>query len=84
MTQMNLRKRLIDTENRLVVARVSRGETDWKFNISWCKLVYMDWTNKFLLYSIRNYIQYSVINHNEKEYICITESLCYAAEINTL
>ena len=37
-----------------------------------------------------NYIQYSVINHNGKEYekecnvwICITESLCCTAEINT-
>ena len=35
-----------------------------------------------------NYIQYRVINHNEKNmkknvYICITESLCCTAEINT-
>ena len=27
--------------------------------------------NKILLYSTGNYIQYSVINHSEKEYICI-------------
>ena len=35
-----------------------------------------------------NYIQYPVINHNgkeyEKEYICITESFCCMAEINTM
>ena len=37
--------------------------------------------NKVLLYSMGNYIQYPVINHNGKEYekeyvyICITESL---------
>ena len=37
-----------------------------------------------LLYSTRIYIQYPVINHNGKEYICITESLCCAAEINTI
>ena len=42
-----------------------------------------------LLYSTGNYIQYPVINHNGKEYekesvyICITESLCYTAVINT-
>ena len=35
-----------------------------------------------------NYIQYPVINHNEKDtekrmYICITESVCCTAEINT-
>ena len=38
------------------------------------------------LYSTGNYIQYPVINHNEKEYekyIFITESSCCTAEINT-
>ena len=45
------------------------------------------------MYSIGNYIQYPGINHNgkayEKEYIrvcacvCVTESLCCMAEINT-
>ena len=43
--------------------------------------------NKVLLYSTRNYIQYPEINHMEKNIknvcICITESLCCAAEINT-
>ena len=29
---------------------------------------YIEWINKVLLYSIGNYIQYSVINHNGKEY----------------
>ena len=43
--------------------------------------------NKVLLWSIRNYIQYSVINHmkkNKKIYIfmCITESHCCAAELS--
>ena len=41
------------------------------------------------VYSTGNYIQSSVINHNGKEYereciyVCITESLCRIAEINT-
>ena len=43
--------------------------------------------NKGLLYSRGNYIQYPVISHNgkehAKEYVCITESLCCTAEINT-
>ena len=30
-----------------------------------------------------NYIQHPVMNHNGKEYTCITESLCHTAEINT-
>ena len=31
--------------------------------------------NKDLLYSTGNYTQYPIINHNGKEYICITKSL---------
>ena len=40
-----------------------------------------------LLQSTETYIQYPVINHigkeYEKEYVCITESLCSTAVINT-
>ena len=49
----------------------------------------LEWiNNKVLLYSTGNYIQYPVINHNGKNmnknaYICVTESLCCRAEINT-
>ena len=64
------------------------GGMEWEFRISRCKLLYTEWiNNKVLLYSTGNNIQYSVINHNGKEYfkkhICITESLCCTAEINT-
>ena len=64
------------------------GRLDWEFVVGRCKLVYREWKNsKVLLYSTGNYIQYPVINHNgkeyEKEYICITESLCCTAETNT-
>ena len=45
------------------------GRMDWEFGISRCKLLYREWkNNKVLLYSTGNYIQYSVINHNGKEY----------------
>ena len=45
------------------------GGKDWEFGISRCKLVYIRWiNNKVLPYSIGNYIQYPVINHNGKEY----------------
>ena len=41
------------------------GVWDWR-----CKLLYIGWiNNKVLLYSIGNYIQYPVINHNGKEYL---------------
>ena len=41
--------------------------------------------NEALPPSTGNYIQYPLINHNGKEYayICITESLCYIAVMNT-
>ena len=45
-----------------------RGGLDWEFGTSRCKLLYIAWINsKVLSYSIGNYIQYSVINHNGKE-----------------
>ena len=66
-TQNNIR----DIENRLVIANAEgggRGKT-WKFGISRCKLVYIEWiNNKLLLYSTGNCIQYPVRNRNGKEY----------------
>ena len=65
---------------------------EWEFGISRCKLLYIEWMdNKVLLYSTGNYVQYLVINHSGKEYkkecvyiyVCITESLCCTAVINT-
>ena len=47
------------------------GGKEWKFEINRGKLSYREWINKVLLYSTRNYIQYSVTNHNGKEYIYI-------------
>lgn len=42
---------------------------DWELGISRCKLLYTEWiNNKVLLYCTGNYIQYTVINHNEKNY----------------
>ena len=42
---------------------------DWELGISRCKLLYTEWiNNKVLLYRTGNYIQYTVINHNEKNY----------------
>ena len=45
------------------------GGMDWDFGVNRCKLLYIEWiSNKVLLYSTGNYIQYPVINHNGKEY----------------
>ena len=55
----------------MVVAKGKEGgrELDWKFGISRCKLVWGEWiNNKVLLYSTGNYIQYSMMKHNRKEY----------------
>ena len=70
MTQMNLRNRLTDIENRLLPrGKGFGGGVDWEIGVSRCKLLYIGWTNnKILLYSTGNYIQYPMINHNGKEY----------------
>ena len=78
-----------DTENRLVVAKGKGvgGGMEWEVGFGRCKLLYIGLiNNKVLLYSTGISIQYPVVNHNGKEYekniyICITESLCCAAEI---
>ena len=63
---------LTDIENRLWLPRwggVWGKQGFWEFGISRCKLLYIERVNnKALLYSTGNYIQYPVINHNEKEY----------------
>ena len=63
------------------------GWVEWEIQVSRCELLYTEWINKVLLYSTENYIPYPMINHNGKEYknvyiICVTESLCYTAEMN--
>ena len=61
----------------------------WDFETSRCKLLYIEWIkSKVLLCSLENYIHCPVTNRNGKDYekeciVCITESLCYIAEINT-
>ena len=57
---------------------------EWKFEVSICKLLYIEErNNRVRLYST-GYIQYPVINHNgkeyEKEYIYMCESLCCTVE----
>ena len=42
---------------------------DWKFEVGKCKLSYIEWiSNKVLLYSTGNYIQFPGIKHNGKKY----------------
>ena len=88
MTQMNSSTKRTH-RHREQTYGCQRGGKDWEFGISRCKLVYIEWINsKVRLYSTENYIQYLVINHNEKDikqnvYIYITQSLRYMVEINT-
>ena len=72
----------------------------WKFGVSRCKLLLLEWiNNKVLLHSTGKYIQTPRIDHNGKEYlkrmyvfmcmcvcvcVCIIESLCCVAEICTM
>ena len=46
-----------------------RGGMEWEVGVSRCKLLHTEWiSNKVLLYSTGRYSQYSMINHNGKEY----------------
>ena len=57
MAQMNLStgKKLMDLENRLVVAKGSG--IDWKSGVDRCKLLHLEWiSNETLLYSTGKYI----------------------------
>ena len=61
------RNRFKDTENLCL----PRGKgVEWEVGARRYKLSYMEWiNNKVLLYSIENYIQYPMLNHNGKECI---------------
>ena len=50
----------------LPMRRASGEETDLELGIS-CKLLYIEWMNKVLLYSTGNCVQHPVINHKGKE-----------------
>ena len=67
---MNLctKQKQIHIENRLRVTKGRGVREEWEFGISRSKLLYIQQGNKVLLYNTGHYIQYSVINHNGKEY----------------
>ena len=62
------KNRLTDREDRLVVAKGVREGRSGSLGSAGANYNLLDGLNKALLYSIRNYIQYPVINHNGKEY----------------
>ena len=47
------------------------GWMDWESGIRRYKLLCIEWMNKVILYSSRNYIQYPVITYNGKNNIII-------------
>ena len=59
MVQMNpsMEKKLMDLENKLVVAKAGGSGMDWESRVNRCKLLHLEWiSNETLLYSTRNYI----------------------------
>ena len=71
MTQMNIFMK--QTQNRPVVAKRYRQGMDWEFGFPDADYLYIEWIkNEILPYTTGNYIQYPMIDHNEKyekEYI---------------
>ena len=58
------RNRIMDTKNRLVVAKGKRTgeEMEWAVEVSGYKFLYIEWmNNKVILYSTESYIQYPMI-----------------------
>ena len=54
-----------------------RGRDGGEVRVSGCKLLYIGWTsNKALLYSTKNCIQYSMMRHNGKEYFKKNVYIC--------
>ena len=70
MTQMNLPMKQTQTHrHRDQTCGCQGGKSgwmDWEFGISRLNIGWIN--NKALLYSTGSYVQYPVINHNEKEY----------------
>ena len=53
MTQMNLSTRQKETHGQ--TEQTCEGEVEWEAGVSRCKLLYMEWINNILPYSIENY-----------------------------
>ena len=91
---MNLstKKKIMDTENRLVVAKEDREGVGWTGNlgINRCKLLPLEWkSDEILPYSTGNYIQSLTMEHDNVRKrnvykVCVTGSPCYTVENRTL
>ena len=69
-TCLQNRNRLIDVENRVVVAKGEGGRERDGLGVGGCKPLHIEWiNNKVLMYIRGNYIQYLVLNHNGETYI---------------
>ena len=66
-------ERFTDIEKRLVVAKEWGMGEGWVENLGLAdaKLLHMEWIKKVLLYGTGKYIQYPVVNCNQKEYVCM-------------
>jgi len=62
---------------------------DWEFGVDSSKLLHLEWiSNKVMLYNLGNHIQSLGIErdgrwHEKNVYICMTWSICSAADIDT-
>ena len=58
---MNICKKQTHREHAVAKEKGSEGGKEWELGINRCKLLYIGWINKILLYNTRNYIQYPVL-----------------------
>ena len=81
------RNRITDVENKLVVAKGEGvgGGMEWEAGVSRRKLLYIEWINNrsYCIAQGTAIVEKSIYKIRECICICITESLCCTAEINT-
>ena len=75
---MNLPKNRLRADLWLPRVKEAGRWVNEEFGISKCKLLYIEQINKRYHYSMGNYIQYPIRNHNEKDYVreCVCVCVC--------
>ena len=84
------RNRLTHTEVRLVLAKREKGSegVDGAFGVCRCNLLYRGQINNMVLLYIPQgtfwlKLSWKRVKNKKNVYMCLTESLCYTAEIGT-